>query len=103
MLNRYIDDWIRAISSHIHKVFTESRGVTTDFWDAGPIVTSFWKVPEATPSTPRNPVGIRTLPFTDGSFLSQLFILKKLFYFAAPRTNEGIYPGEVVEVKFVQN
>lgn len=79
--DKYVDDWIRAISSHIHKVFIDARGVTTDFWEAGPIVTSFWKVPEATASSPRNPVGIRTLPFTD-----------------APRTNEGIYPGEVVEI-----
>ena len=62
-------------------MFKDEKKITSDYWDDGPIETSFWRVPQSIESFPRRPLGVRTLPFVDG-----------------PRTNEGIFPGEVIEI-----
>lgn len=76
---------MKAINGHIHMKFVkESNLLGNDFWDDGKLQLSLWKVPAVAQSSgvvSRRPVGIRTLPRVDG-----------------PRTGEGLFPGEFVEV-----
>lgn len=105
-----MDEWIRAINSHIHVRYVNENQLTDkDFWNEGKVTLSIWKVrfclinlfifslfyinifnlfvqvPWSSDSTvQRKPVGIRTLPIVDG-----------------PRTGEGLYPGDIVEIQQV--
>lgn len=103
---------MRAINAHIHVTFCAERGLTReDYWDKGNVSLTFWRVPVAMSDAhsggsgsgssggaaaangggsgasgkkagqQRRPVGIRTLPYVYG-----------------PRTGEGLFPGDVVEI-----
>jgi PH domain len=72
-----MDAWMTMINAHIHVRSLEALGSEADFWQKGGAGTSFWMLPHGH----ENPVGIRTLPSIN-----------------APRTSEGIYPGQVVEM-----
>ncbi len=75
-------DWMKAINAHVHNKFVKEQKLEgRDFWDDGPVQLALWKVPPATQGISRRLVGIRSLPRVDG-----------------PRTGEGLFPGEVVEV-----
>lgn len=80
-----MDAWMTAINSHIHSKYTKKHLIYTDYWDdqgeSGEIGMSIWQVPPPARGMQRKPVGIRSLPIADG-----------------PRTGEGVFPGEVVEV-----
>lgn len=108
-----MSDWMRAINAHIHVTFCGERGLSReDYWDKGNVSLTFWRVPvamsDATNGTgsgaggsgsaaanggsgasgggkkagqQRRPVGIRTLPYVYG-----------------PRTGEGLFPGDVLEI-----
>lgn len=92
---REMTDWMRTINAHIHVTFCTEENILypthQDYWDAGQVVVSFWRVPiamsrvgkggVAKASMQRRPVGIRTLPFVHG-----------------PRTGEGLFPGDIVEI-----
>lgn len=101
---------MRAINAHIHLCFCREHHLDVlrrDFWDIGHVQLSFWRVPVAMTQThstssnthptnsnnsgtnnhmqksslQRRPVGIRTLPYVLG-----------------PRTGEGLFPGDIVEI-----
>ncbi len=74
---------MRAINAHIHIQFLNEHNLRgRDFWEEGAVTVSIWKVPNsAVAGAQRRPVGIRTLPMING-----------------PRSGEGLYPGDVVEV-----
>mmetsp|Transcript_1578 Transcript_1578/g.2529 ORF Transcript_1578/g.2529 Transcript_1578/m.2529 type:complete len:856 (+) Transcript_1578:141-2708(+) len=87
---RDLEAWITAINAHMHIQYKLDRNITGDYWDekSSLVYTSFWRMP--VPSQPssaadsvalKRPLGIRSVPAVDG-----------------PRTGEGVFPGEVVEV-----
>ncbi len=78
-----MEDWLLAVNSHIHYTYVHQHALHgEDYWDKVPSQLSLWKVPFTTNATSqRRPVGVRSLPTSD-----------------APRTGEGLFPGEVVEV-----
>jgi hypothetical protein len=81
---RDIEQWMIAINSHIHMVYVNSvysDAARPDFWDEGEVETTFWKVPAPIGGVLKRPVGIRSHP--------------SVF---SPRTGEGVFPGETVEV-----
>lgn len=83
--DREMEEWMRAINAHIHVQYLTEQKVNVfeeDYWShpRGTIGLSLWMVPVSVSSS-RRPVGIRTVPMVHG-----------------PRTGEGLFPGEVVEV-----
>eukprot|EP01033_Poteriospumella_lacustris_P003239 gene3240-2386_t len=109
-----MSEWMRAVNAHIHVTFCSERGLSReDYWDKGNVSLTFWRVPVAMSDATngagtaaggsggaaangggsgasgggkkagqqRRPVGIRTLPYVYG-----------------PRTGEGLFPGDVVEI-----
>lgn len=75
--------WMKTLNGHVHLCFLEEHGLLgTDYWDDGVVQLSLWKVPPGNSAVvSRRPVGIRTVPRVDG-----------------PRTGEGLFPGEIIEV-----
>jgi hypothetical protein len=76
-----MESWILHINAHIHLAYCSTLLRRTDYWDEGDINTTFWMMPQSTKKYPMKPFAIRTLPMKD-----------------APRSGEGVYPGEVIEV-----
>ena len=86
---RDLEAWVTAINAHMHVEYRRSRGIRGDFWEdpSALVYTSFWRMPTAGADdgssanfTLKQPLGIRTVPAVN-----------------APRTGEGVFPGEVVE------
>lgn len=97
---------MKAINGHIHMKYMTSQKIHTDYWDEGGegcVGLTLWKVPGATGGTgTRRPVGIRTVPRVDGKLIAFIYSISTLTnvicMFSGPRTGEGLFPGEVVEV-----
>ena len=94
-----LEGWITAVNAHIHIKYKQDHSITGDYWEekTSQVYPSFWRMPSAVMAgadsssissnassmmlTLKRPLGIRSVPAVDG-----------------PRTGEGVFPCEVIEV-----
>ena len=64
---RALENWIEAVSCHVHTSYKTLKNITSDFLDEGDVSVSFWKFNHFSDKSQTFP--IRTLPFPDGNRL----------------------------------